>query len=105
MCDQAVTPGNIHDPHARLETLSHDPGFRFIWPAPISTRPLHNLNAAIKSVHAVRHLNLLLKHQNETRSSNSAAEPWKSMGRRRRLRAISLAKSTLVGGYQKQEII
>lgn len=73
-----MQPSNVHDTHARLKALRHDPGFRLIRPALISTRALHNLNPAIKPVPAIRHL--LLKRQNETRGSINAMEPQRSMG-------------------------
>jgi hypothetical protein len=77
---------NIHHPRARLKALGHDPRLHIFRPASISTRPLHNLNAAVKPIPAIRHRRPLLNAQNETRSSGSALEPQKSMGRGRRIR-------------------
>jgi hypothetical protein len=86
---------NIHHPRARLKALGHDPRLHIIRPAPISTRPLHNLNAAVKPIPAIRHRRLLLNAQNETRSRGSALEPQKSMGRGRRIRNIKAISSSL----------
>jgi len=85
MRSQTMPTRNIHHPRARLKALGHDPRLHIIRPAPISTRPLHNLDAAIKTVSAVRHYHLLLDPQKKTRRSFSAKEPRKSMGQRRRL--------------------
>jgi hypothetical protein len=62
-----MPPRHIRHPRARLKALGHDPGFHITRPPPISTRPLHNLDAAIKPVPAIRHRRLLLNAQKETR--------------------------------------
>lgn len=51
---QIMPTCHIRHPRARLKALSHDPGLHIIRPAPISTRPLHNLNATVKPVPAIR---------------------------------------------------
>lgn len=81
---QTMSPCDIHHPGAGLKVLGRDPGVHLVRPAPISSRPLNNLDAAIKTVTAARHYHLLLDPQNKTRRSLSAAEPQKSMGRGRR---------------------
>jgi len=86
MRGQTVPPSDIHYPNTGLKALGHNPRFRLVRLAPISTRPPHNLDAAIKPVPAIRHRRLLLNPQNETRRYVSAPEPWKSMGRERRIR-------------------
>jgi hypothetical protein len=86
MRGQTMSPRHIHYPGAGLKALGYDPAFHIVRPAPISTRPLHNLNAAIKPVPAIRHHHLLLNAQNETDRWISVLEPKKSMGRKRRIR-------------------
>jgi hypothetical protein len=81
-----MLPRHISHPRARLKALGHNPGFHIIRPAPISTRPLHNLDAAVKPVAAIRHHHLLQNVQNETRRSDSVGKPQKSMGQERRIR-------------------
>jgi len=66
MRSQTMPLRDIHQAHAGQKALGRDPGFRLIRPAPISTRPLHNLDAAIKTVPAVRHC-----HPLETSNRNS----------------------------------
>lgn len=85
MRGHTMPPRDIHHPNTGLKALRHNPAFHLVRPAPISTRPLHNLDAAIKSVPAICHRHLLLNVQKETRRRISAQEPQKSMGRGRRI--------------------
>jgi len=61
-----MPPRDIYYPNTGLKTLGYDPAFHLVRPAPISTRPLQNLNAAVKPVPAIRHRQLLLNAQKET---------------------------------------
>jgi hypothetical protein len=69
-----MPPRVIYHPNARLKTFGHNPGFHIIRPAPIPTCLLHNLDAAVKLVPAIRRRHLLLSAQNETRRSVSVGK-------------------------------
>jgi hypothetical protein len=67
-----MPPRDIYHPHARLKAFGHDPAFHLVRPAPVSTRPLHNLDASIKTVAPICHRRLLLTAQNRNIAARSA---------------------------------